>query len=324
MTTTATAPPTEPTASQKQAIKDLLRRQPSLADDGPLHLLYSRHWAQQASWLCAFARAAGLEATLAPVSASAANPAGPASAFERRLRQATAAGATAFALADLRLDLPPGSVQLAGTLDASPLDLWQPDAELEALTRAAAKATPASQSLKTGSTAVLDLTVSTRGWQPDAGQRANGQARVSPAGALLADVAQATGTFVADGAIALNRPVRWDARLTANPVTLTVTGGVVTQVACDAPDLRHLLTRAIEVHQANVISKARIGLNHRAPAFSPDQGPVNDCHAGVTLTLSVDPSAAYSPASADLLIELTSSCEPGSDRSDQARTQPWT
>jgi len=306
-----TATATEPATSQRQAIKDLLWRQPSLAGGGPLRLLYSRHWARHASWICAFARAAGLEAELVPV-------AGPASAFERRLGQA-AAGVTSFALANMALDLPAGTVQLAGMPGAPPLDLWQTDAAIEAATHAAAAGMPASQVIRTGGAKVLELALTSAGWRADVGLRADGQARVSPAGAVVADVARASGTFVANGAIGVNRPVRWDARLAARPVTITVQEGVVTSVECDAPDLLHFLQRAVQVHGAAIVSQARIGVNRHTPGFSPDQGPVNDCHPGVTLTLSVDPSARYSPASADLLIELTASTEgPG----DGAEAEP--
>ncbi|HET7014318.1 MAG TPA: hypothetical protein VFI65_10430 [Streptosporangiaceae bacterium] len=303
-----TATATEPATSQRQAIRDLLRRQPSLVDGGPLRLLYSRHWARQASWICAFARAAGLEAELVPV-------AGPASAFERRLRQA-ADGVTSFALANMALDLPAGTVQLAGVPGAPPLDLWQPDAAIEAAAVEAAAGLPASQVIRTAGSEVLELGVTSTGWRTDVGLRANGQARVSPAGAVLADVAWASGTFVANGAIGVNRPVRWDARLATAPVTITVREGVVTKVECDAPDLLHFLRRAVEVHGAALVGKARIGFNRHTPGFSPDQGPVNDCHPGVTLTLSVEKSARYSPASADLLIELTASTEGPGDGAD--------
>jgi hypothetical protein len=300
---------TAPDASQRQAIKDLLRSQPSLAEGGPLELIYSRHWARQASWLCAYGRAAGQEVALAPV-------AGLASAFEQRLRRAAAAGVTAFALADMTLNLPDHAVQLAGMPAASPLDLWQPDAVIEVATRAVATDLPARVVIRTGRACVLEFGVTSAGWRADVGLRAGGLARVSPAGAVVADVVWADGTFIADGAISLNRPVRWDARLTTRPVTITVRGGVVTTVGCDAPDLLHFLRRAVGVHGAAVVGRARIGVNRRTPAFSPDQGPVNGCHRGVTLTLSVDPSAGYSPASADLLIELTTSTEGVGDGAD--------
>jgi hypothetical protein len=307
-----TATATEPATSQRQAIRDLLRRQPSLVGGGPLRLLYSRHWARHASWICAFARAAGLEAELVPA-------AGPASAFERRLSQPAAAGVTTFVLANMTIDLPAGAVQLAGMPGAPPLDLWQPDTAIEAATRAATAELPASQVLRTGGSEVLELGVTSAGWRADVGLRADGHARVSPAGAVLADVAWANGTFVANGAIGVNRPLRWDATLAANPVRLTVREGVVTTVECDDPNLLHFLRRAVEVHGAAVAGQARIGVNPHTPGFSTDQGPVNDCHPGVTLTLSVDPSTRYSPASADLLIELTAATEgPG----DGADTEP--
>ncbi len=303
-----TATATEPATSHRQAIRDLLWRQPSLVDGGPLRLLYSRNWARHASWICAFARAAGLEAELVPV-------AGPASAFERRLGQAAAAGVTPFVLANMTIeDLPAGAVQLAGMPGAPPLDLWQADTEIEAMTQSATAVLPASQLLRTGGSEVLELGVTSGGWRADVGLRADGHARVSPAGAILADVASANGTFVADGAIGVNRPLRWDARLAAHPVTITVQEGSVTRVECDAPDLLRFLRRAVEVHGAAVVGKARIGVNPLTPGFSTDQGPVNHCHPGVTLTLGVDPAGRYSPASADLLIELTAATEgPGDD-----------
>jgi hypothetical protein len=299
---TSTTAQATPTGSQRQAVKALLSNMPSLARGGPLELLYSRAWTTQASWLCAFARAAGLEARLVPLRAMA-------SAFEQRLDAAAGSGLTVFALANMSLNLSAGAVQLAGMPAAPPIDLWQPDAEVECAAWTAAHNLPASHLIRTGRNSALELEVTGSGWNCDAGMRADGQARVSPAGAAVADVAVSNGTFVADGAIGLNRPVRWDARLAARPVTISVQDGVVNSMDCEDRGLLRFLQRAIGVHHACVITQVRVGINDRTPGFSAEQGPVNACHRGVTITLSVDPPGAYSPSSADLRIELTASRE---------------
>ncbi len=294
-----------PSDRQRAAIKDLLWSQPALVAGGSLLILYVRTWARQAAWLCAYARAAGLEVSLAGLASQA-------DAFARRLHGEAGDGLTIFVLADLDLDLPagpglpPGTVQLAGMPGAPPLDLWEEQAAIAEATRAQALAMPDRLSIATAAgSQLLDVRTDADGWQADTGARSNGTALVLPAGAVHAEVAQASGTLVADGAISVSRPVRWDARLAGRPVTMTVRDATVTSIACEDPQLRQFLHRAIFVHHAASLYSIRVGLSKLTPGFSADQGPVNACHPGVTARLRVNPPHAYSAASADLRIDLT-------------------
>jgi hypothetical protein len=288
-----------PSPRQHEAIRGLLHGlhgQPA----HPLLILYGRHRTLEASWLCAFARAAGLEVRLAGTARHR-------HAIQRRLGQETAGQSAAFVLADMTLDLPPDAVQLAAPPDGSPLDLWQPQRVISDQARALAGTLPPELVINNS----LALRVGAQGWVTDTGLRSGGQAQVFPAGAVEASVASATGTFVADGAIAVNRPLTMDARLATRPVTITVRDAAVTSVTCPDRELAHFLRRAVEVHRAGWLYAVRMGGNPLTRDFSPDQGPVNACHRGVTLRLGVDPGHPYSPASADLRIDLTASMNGG-------------
>jgi hypothetical protein len=299
---TVARPGAAPSPSQRDAIKDLLWSQPALEAGGPLALIYTRSWSAQASWLCAFGRAAGLDVTLAPVAADR-------HLIERRLGQEKA---TVIVLADLTLALPPGSVQLAGLPGTAPLDLYSSQSELLARAQAVAATLTDRLVVGTGGTATLEVGIGSDGWHPDTGLDENKARLVLPAGSVRAAVAAADGTFAADAALAVNRPLNHDARLAAHPVTVVISGGVVTSADCADPVLAQLLRRAIDVHHAVRVTGVRIGTNELIPGFSPEQGSLNSCRNGVvTITLTVDPTAAYSPASADLRIDLTANKQGG-------------
>lgn len=286
-----------PSGQQQEAIQNLLHDLPAQ----PLLLLYGSHRTTEAGWLCAYARAAGLDVTLAGAARKE-------HSIQRRLRPAAASQPTVFVLADMTLALPPGAVQLAGSPDVSPLDLWQPPQAISGQAHAIARTLPRELTVG-GDGSRLDIQVGPGGWVTDDGARGDGTARVFPAGAAEADVADASGTFTADGAIAVNRPVAVDARLATKPVTIVVRDGAVTSVTCPDEDLLLFLRRAFEVHRAGHVHAVRMGSNRLTRSFGPDQGPVNACHRGVTLRLGTEPGQAYSPASADLRIELTGSWE---------------
>jgi hypothetical protein len=301
---TTARPGLAPSPAQRDAIKDLLWSQPSLVAGGPLALAYTKSWSAQASWLCAFGRAAGLDVTLIPVAADR-------GVIERRLGQENGTRSI-IVLADLTLALPPGCVQLAGLPGTAPLDLYASQSELLAEARAVAATLTDRLLVSTPGTATLQVGVGADGWHPDTGLDENKARLVLPAGSVRAAVASADGTFVADAALAVNRPLNYDARLAAHPVTVTIEAGLVTSADCADPMLRQLLQRAIGVHRAVSVTSVRLGTNRRIPAASPEQGPVNSCRAGaITITLTVDPAAAYSPASADLRIDLTASDQGG-------------
>jgi hypothetical protein len=294
-----------PSPAQRDAIKDLLRSQPSLAAGCPLALIYTKNWSAQASWLCAFGRAAGLDVTLLPVAPDR-------HVIERRLGQQKDTGRSVIVLAELTLALPPGSVQLAGLPGIAPLDMYASQAELLAQAQAAAATLTDRLLVSTAGPATLEVGIAADGWHADTGLDQNKAFLVLPAGSVRADVATAEGTFVADAALAVNRPLNHDARLAAHPVTAIIEGGLVTSADCADPVLRQLLHRAIQVHRAAGVTGIRLGTNHRIPSASPEQGPVNACRAGaITITLTVDPAAAYSAASADLRIDLTANEQGG-------------
>ncbi len=294
-----------PSPAQRDAIKDLLWSQPSLVAGGPLLLIYTKAWSTQASWLCAFGRAAGLDVTLVPVASDR-------HVIERRLGQESNAARTVIALADLALALPPGSVQLAGLPGTAPLDLYASQSELLAQAQAVAATLTDQLLISSTGAATLAVGITADGWRSDTGLSLNKATLILPAGSVRADVATAEGTFVADAALAVNRPLNHDARLAAHPVTVTVEGGQVTSVDCADPVLGQLLRRATQVHHAVSVTGVRLGTNQAIPDFSPQQGPVNACRDGaVTITLTVDPAAAYSSASADLRIDLTASKQGG-------------
>ncbi len=310
MTAPAATRPAAPTSAQAQAIKDLLRSQRALAGGGDLLILYARAWSRQASWICAYGRAAGLTVRLAALLDRA-------DSFTRRLRSERADGLTIIVLTGLRLDLPDGCLQLAGLQLAdrqlpglqltdrpgtSPIELWRPSDEIAAAAQARARAAPSELSIAT-SGGQLDVTTGQAGWRPETGHGGGATAQVSPAGAIRADVATADGTFVADGAIALNRPVTWDARLATRPVRLSICGRVVTELDCADDTLARFLRRAVFVHHAATVTSVALGLRDDLGEFSPEQGPVNACQ-GVAVRLAVPSQGAYSPASADLQIDL--------------------
>ncbi|WP_052849919.1 hypothetical protein [Streptomyces avicenniae] len=240
----------------------------------------------EAGWLAAYLRAGGVTSEV--------RAAGRWPVEQVESRAAAAAGEPGTAvlvLADGALRLPPAVVQLAGTDDDSPLDLWRPEDATEAAVRALLAALPPAPRVRTGDGG--DLACVTSGAVPG-----------GPAGTVEAPLTAADGTFVADGALAVNRRTAWDARLAGRPVTLTVAEGLVTAVDCRDPALRHFLTRAVEVHGARTARALRLG-TRRGGGFSSVDGPVNATRYGVTLRLAVGAGDAYNPASADLRIDLT-------------------
>jgi hypothetical protein len=280
---TATVAPetaTRPNPFQRQQVRDILWSCPALVAGGDLVLIYTPGRVAEASWICAQARASQVTVRLNAVP-------GTAQAVARKARALTPAGATMIVLADMTAQLPSSAIQLAGTATVSPVDLWRPAVSLAAL--ASQRIERLSQRLTVG-----ELTLQT-------GQWAGGGATVE------AVVEQADGTFVADGAIAVNRMVTWDARLAGRPVTITVHNGAVTFISCPDVLLGRFLDRAVGIHLADRVSAVRIGVHPVACGFSAVAGPVNESHPGVTLRLRARAGRVYSTASADLCVDLTAS-----------------
>jgi hypothetical protein len=281
-----------PTPFQRQQIRHILRSCPGLVAGGDLVLVYTPDRATEASWLCAYARAAEVAVRLAPVGRSAYS-------VERRARSEAGASTTCVVLADMSVSLPEGAIQLAGTPSVGAIDLWRSPDELRGLAGALADDLPVLTEVRTEGG---QIAVRHAAWRRDA-------AMVEAAATVEAEVEAADGTFVADGAIAVNRPVGWDARLIGHPVTLTVRDRMVTAVTCPDPVLHTFLQRAVHTHRVKLAGALRIGVHPVECGFSPIGGPVNVAHPGLTLRLRVDASTPFSVASSDLCLDLTARWE---------------
>ncbi|HWH01949.1 MAG TPA: hypothetical protein VNV66_22135 [Pilimelia sp.] len=277
-------PRRQPTGPERRALRGIVAELGACSGHAPLTIVFTAGRRTEAAWLCAQARSAGLPVRLVPASAPDAGgglpePPGPAS------------GGPVVALVDHDADLPPGVTVLPGTPAASPLALWRPAAEVDAAVAALLARLDRRLLLRTGGAALR--------------VRTGPAAPARPVGAVRADVTDAAGTFVADGAIAVNRRTGWDARLAGRAVRLTVADGRVVAVDCPDAQLRGFLRRAVGTHRVDVVRAVRFGVHPAQCAFSAVQGPVNARRPGVTLCLGVEPGRAYSTASADLRVALT-------------------
>jgi hypothetical protein len=275
-----------PTDRQRAAIRGILawELRPPRADRVLIH--FAPHRATEAAWICAYVRARGGRAV-----ARATGP-GPAAAVERGLAsEPPAPGTAVVVLADATLRLPPGALHLAGTDTHSPLDLWQP------VTATAADVAGLIRDMRPR------MTVCTGGrrLECETGHAAPGD----PDGTAEAPLTRAGGVFVADGAIAVNRPTTWDARLRDRPVTVTLDGAGATAVDCADLALRRFLTRALRVHGAGTATALRFGSRRVTGGYTAAAGPVNAVRRGVTLRLAVADGQCAHGASADLRIDLT-------------------
>jgi hypothetical protein len=259
-----------------------------------LTLAYVPRRKAEASWLCAYARAAGFTVALRGIAES--HP------TELDLRLADEAGAPVV-LADGYIGMTADTVYLFGTERASPFELWSRRADVEARI-AEAKAALA-----------LD--------RPLVVRTAGGQVRaeilsVEPAaaGLLIVTVANATGCFIADSSIAVNRPMGWDARLSA-PVRVELEAGRVVAVSGGSPAQEQFLARAIHVHRAEHVVQVRIGLRQWDVPVSARAGQANAARRGAALRLAVQPGSHYLLASADLRIDLQSDGKVSSGDADR-------
>ncbi|RKN43949.1 hypothetical protein [Streptomyces hoynatensis] len=253
---------------------------------GRLTILFAPHRPAEAAWLSAYARAYGL-----PSRVRALGPARP-WAVERAARAAAEPGTAVLVLHDATLRLPEGATQLAGTEELSPLDLWQPEEDTAAEVA--------------GLIAGLRPELLVRGGGHELRCATAPAAPTSPAGAAEAPLAHAEGVFLADGALAVNRPTAWDARLAGRPVAVTVEAGRATAVECPDPVLRHFLRRAVHTHLAHAASALRFGARRLGGGYSAAPGPVNEVRRGVALRLTVPRGQAPGEAAADLCIDLIS------------------
>ena len=278
---------TRPTPAQRASVRAILRE--CVGSTGQaLCLVYAPNRRTEATWLGAYARAAGVATQL--------RPAATATAAAVELACDGGAGATVLILADMTMRVPPGARQLAGIETHSAVDLWAPAGLLELAALAAARRLGGSP--LTVSTSGGEVTLATGPFTPD-----------TPPGTVTADVVDANGTFVADAAVAVNRAVAWDARLAQRPVTLRLVAGTVTEVDCPDPVLARFLTRAVHTHNASRAGSVRFGLRRLTGGFSPVAGPVNAARAGVTLRLRVPADRPYNAASADLRVDVTATLQ---------------
>jgi hypothetical protein len=280
-----TAPPTERQKAALHAVVDTALR----TADGLLPrlvVLFEPQRSAEAAWVCAWARTRGAT----PVARSLARAHLPATA-ERAATAAGSDGDPVLVFADRTLRLPAGVVQLAGTEDTSPLDIWQPDDMTRDQVARLLSRLPSD--LRLG-TAGRELTCSL-------GRVVAG----TPAGTVQAEPRRANGWFVADGAWAVNRPTCTDARLGRRPVTVRVEDGRVTALDTQDTVLRHLLRRAVDTHRAGTVTAISFGTRPDSGGFCATAGPANATRTGVTLRLAVAEGDAYHPASADLRIDLT-------------------
>jgi hypothetical protein len=280
-----------PTPGQRARVRELLADCPGLTDGADLHLVYAPQYAAEAAWICAQARVAGVRVRLDPVRGTAARVA-------ERVRAAAAPGGTTVVLSDLPLDLPPGALHLPGAPGTSPVDLWRPRAAVDRAAEDLVRTLGRELVVVTGGGHTLRAGV-------------GGVVRDRPPGTVEVAVTGAGGTFVADAAIAVNTVAAIDARLAARPVRVGVEQGVVTSVDCPDPHLALLLRRALHTHRLDRVVGVRFGVHPARCPFGAVAGPVNARRPGVTLRLRVDPGRAYSPASADLAVDLTATWEEG-------------
>ncbi|WP_129843484.1 hypothetical protein [Streptomyces sp. RFCAC02] len=240
-------------------------------------VVFAPHRAAEAALLAAYARAYGARCVV-----RAAGHAPPA-AVERRVAADAAEPRTAVVvLSDAVLGLPPGVLRLAGTADRSPLDLWRPDAELDAA--ADALAAGLGRRIRVGSGGGAAELVCTT----------SGARRGSARGTAEAPLTGADGVFVADGTLLVNRATALGTDLAGHPVTVTVAGGGVRGVECADRTVARFIGRAADVHGVRT-----------AAALCLPAGPAGAPGRGVTLRLAVGPGDAFNAASADLRIDLT-------------------
>lgn len=280
-TRTSARPDTTTLATVRAALDEL-------PDGDTLALIYSTATTAEAALVCAHARARGRHVLLHRLRET------DAAAVGRCLRELPPVATVVLSCHRLA-GVPTGGrpvLQLAG-----PTTLW----------RRADPQPPPTTTLRLDGE--LHVTVAPP-WRTDEGTT-DGGIHVRPAGAVEATVVRADGRFVADGAFDINRPVSLDRRLADRPVTVTVEDSRVVDLRCPDPVLQRLLDRVVGTHRVDRVETLRLGRHDGGVPFQAVPGPVNDCRSGVTLRLTVDPVRAYSPASADLRLDLIATLREG-------------
>jgi hypothetical protein len=104
-------------------------------------------------------------------------------------------------------------------------------------------------------------------WTNAYGECADGYPGVLPPAEVNTRSADVDGLLVADGAIGSNIGWPLDARLTENPVTLRISRGRVTDVACRHALVRSLVSEFLSVPHTNEVVEIGIGTNDGIPGF---------------------------------------------------------
>jgi len=113
-------------------------------------------------------------------------------------------------------------------------------------------------------------------WANTYGEPADGYPGVLPPAEVNTRSADVDGVLVADGAIGSNIGWPLDARLAANPVTLRISGGRITDVHCRHALVRDLVEEFLRVPDCNEIVETGIGTNDGIPGFVPSDILLNE------------------------------------------------
>jgi hypothetical protein len=120
-------------------------------------------------------------------------------------------------------------------------------------------------------------------WLSNHGTPQPGRTLVLPAGEVNTYPARIDGTFVADGAINVNRRIAFDVRLDRAPVTVQIEDGHAVDIACDDPDLLRFLRKAFARENADRVGELGVGTNVGITRFVADNNHINERHPGIHL-----------------------------------------
>lgn len=120
-------------------------------------------------------------------------------------------------------------------------------------------------------------------WANTYGECADGYPGVLPPSEVNTRSSDVEGILVVDGAIASNLGWPLDARLAGNPLTLRISRGKVTDVACRQKLVRDLVEDFLSLPQTNEVVEIGIGTNDGIPAFVPSDILLNERFASFHL-----------------------------------------
>ena len=120
-------------------------------------------------------------------------------------------------------------------------------------------------------------------WANTYGEPADGYPGVLPPAEVNTRSADVDGVLVADGAIGSNIGWPLDARLGANPVSLRIAHGRITDVDCRHARVRDLVEEFLTVPDCNEVVEVGIGTNDGIPGFVSSDILLNERFAGFHL-----------------------------------------